>query len=168
MPPITETPAPVASAGLVARLAAHLGLSAPPEASPTAELDKLTASLAQLSSEYQAAQVTVTELSAKLDGITAELASAAAERDAANAVVAAIEALVPNSTAPGSNPAEAIAAAVSKQSADNIAASGFPPEQAPAVNNQAETEDTLSRSDFAKLTADKQMAFVQAKGKITE
>ena len=163
-----ETQAPAASLGLVARLAAHLGLTAPVEATPVAEADKLTADLAKLSGEYQALEAVTVELNCKIDTISAELAAVSAERDSVKAVVAAIEALVPNSTVSNADPAAAIAAAIAAKSVESISASGFPPDQAPSVNNEQQTEDTLSRDEFAKLTPEKQSAFSKRKGKITE
>lgn len=163
-----ETQAPAASLGLVARLAAHLGLSAPAEIAPVPEADKLTADLAKLSGEYQALEAVTVELNCKIDTINAELAAVCAERDSAKAIVASIEALVPNSTALNADPAAAIAAAVVAKSVENISASGFPPDEAPGVNNEQQTDDILTRDEFSKLTPEKQSAFSKRKGKITE
>lgn len=163
-----ETPAPAASLGLVARLAAHLGLSAPAEVAQVPESEKLAAELAKLSGEYQSLQDATIQLTSKLDLISAELAAVSAERDSANAVVAAIEALVPNSTVPNADPAAALAAAVAAKSTESISASGFPVDTAPAVNNEQQTEDTLTREEFSKLDPAKQSAFAKRKGKITE
>lgn len=163
-----EPQVPNASLGLIARLAAHLGRPSPVESAPVPEIEKLNEELAKLSSEYQSLQVESVQLNSKLDLISAELAAVSAERDSAKAVVAAIESLVPNSTGANADPIAAIAAAVVAHSTESISASGFPPDQAPSVNSEQQTEDVLTRDEFSKLTPEKQSAFAKRKGKITE
>ena len=157
-----ETPIPAPSAGLVARIAAHLGLTAPAEAAPvdaSLELADLQSKFDSLQAGFDAATLNALDLTNKVTALTGEL-------EVANATLAAIEALVPNSTT--SDPAAAIQAAVVRQSVEIVAASGFKAEEAPAVDASAADEKILSRSDFAKLTAQQQSDFSKSGGKLTE
>ena len=159
-----ETPIPAPSAGLVARLAAHLGLTAPVEAAPV-ETPVADTALADLQSKFDslqagfdAATVNAVALSEQVTALTGELATA-------NATLAAIEALVPNATT--SDPAAAIQAAVIKQSVEIVAASGFKAEEAPAVDPAAADEpQAMALADFNKLGTPEKNAFMQQGGKL--
>ncbi len=157
-----ETPVPAPSAGLVARIAAHLGLTAPVETAPvdaSAELADLQSKFDSLQAGFDAATLNALDLSNKVTALTGEL-------EVANATLAAIEALVPNCTT--SDPAAAIQAAVVRQSVETVAASGFKVDEAPAVDATAADDKSLSRSDFAKLTPQQQSDFSKSGGKLTE
>ena len=159
-----ETPIPAPSAGLVARLAAHLGLTAPVEAAPV-ETPVADTALADLQSKFDSLQAGFDAASVNAVALSEQVTALTAERDAAQGILAAIEALVPNIK---EGPAAAIEAAVIKQSVEIVAASGFKAEEAPAVDPAAADEKTLTRAAFAKLSAQEQSDFSKSGGKITE
>lgn len=159
-----ETPIPAPSAGLVARLAAHLGLTAPVEAAPV-ETPVADTALADLQSKLDSIQAGFDAASVNAVALSEQVTALTAERDAAQGILAAIEALVPNIK---EGPAAAIEAAVIKQSVEIVAASGFKAEEAPAVDPAAADEKTLTRAAFAKLSTQEQSDFSKSGGKLTE
>jgi len=159
-----ETPIPAPSAGLVARLAAHLGLTAPVEAAPV-ETPVADTALADLQSKFDSLQAGFDAASVNAVALSEQVTALTAERDAAQGVLNAIEALVPNIK---DGPAAAIEAAVIKQSVEIVAASGFKAEEAPAVDPSAVEERTMSASEFEKLTFKDRNSYMRSGGKVTE
>lgn len=158
-----ETPIPAPSAGLVARLAAHLGLTAPVEAAPV-ETPVADTALADLQSKFDSLQAGFDAASVNAVALSEQVAALTAERDAAQGILNAIEALVPNIK---DDPAAAIEAAVIKQSVEIVAASGFKAEEAPAVDPAAADEPAaMALADFNKLGTPEKNAFMQQGGKL--
>ena len=158
-----ETPIPAPSAGLVARLAAHLGLTAPVEAAPV-ETPVADTALADLQSKFDSLQAGFDAATVNAVALSEQVTALTAERDAAQGILNAIEALVPNIK---DGPAAAIEAAVIKQSVEIVAASGFKAEEAPAVDPNAANEPTaMALADFNKLGTPEKNAFMQQGGKL--
>lgn len=158
-----ETPAP--SPGLIARLAAAISNSAP-VIEPSAEVDAVTAQLAALQADHQALTEAATLAAEKLEAVQAELVTAQTEQAALQAKVAAVDAAVPGLSA-SAEPKAFFTAAVTTAAQEQIAASGFKPDAAPAVDANAGNEpEAMAHADFNKLSVTARNEFMSNGGKL--
>lgn len=161
----TETPAPAPSPGLIARLAAAISNSAP-VIEPSAEVDAVTAQLTALQADHQALTDAATLAAEKLETVQAELTEVQGNLDTACKTLAALNEVAPGITA-SADPKAFFTAAVTTAAQEQIAASGFKPDGAPAVDANAGNEpEAMPLAEFNKLTIAARNEFMSKGGKL--
>lgn len=161
----TENPAPAPSPGLIARLAAAITNSAPiPE--PDAALNSLQASFDALQADHQALTDAATLAAEKLEAIQGELSDAQGNLNTACNTLNAINEALPGVSA-AADPKAFIAAAVTAAAQEQIAASGFKPNEAPATDPQAGTEpEAMPLAEFNALSVSARNEYMAKGGKL--
>ena len=168
MPPETETPPAAPSPGLIARLAAAISNSTPaPE--PDAALNALQSSFDALQAEHSALTDAATQAASRLEAVQAELTEVQGNLNQTCGVLAAIDSVIPGIAA-AADPAAALTETITRRTADQVAAMGLPPGEAPGNDPKpnAQAEKTMSHDDFRKLPPAEANAFMRDGGKLTE
>ncbi len=164
-----ETAAPAPSPGLIDRLAAAIAAitNTTPAPEPDAALNALQASFDTLQADHQALTDAATLAAEKLEGIQAELTTAQGKLETATNALATVDAALPGLSA-SADPKAFFTAAVTTSAQEQIAASGFKPNEAPGVDAQDRSDDTKTRAEFAALTPQQQSEFSKAGGKLKD
>ncbi len=151
-----ETPVPAPSEGMLARLATKFGIRS--ESEIVAEMKAESAALLQAGNEAQA----------ELETTKAALAVIQGNLDSASNTLNAINLAVPGITA-SADPKAFFTSAVTTAAQEQIAASGFKPGEAPAVDaNAGDGPTAITSAEFAKLSFEARNEHVRKGGKVSE
>ena len=155
--PETPVTLPTASKGVMERIAAKLGIKSESEvvAALNEEITLLTAAANDAQSEVEVGKAEIARQNSLISGL--------------NAKISALDAVIPGITS-SADPAAALTETITRRTADQVAAMGLPPGEAPGNDPKptAQAEKTMSHDDFRKLPPAEANAFMRDGGKLTE
>lgn len=153
-----ETPIPAApSPGVISRFAEKFGFKTE------------TSAMAEIKDELAAMTLVANEAAAEAEVSKAEIARQNSVIAGLQAKVSALDSVIPGITA-SADPAAALTETITRRTADQVAAMGLPPGEAPDNDPKpnAQAEKTMSHDDFRKLPPAEANAFMRDGGKLTE
>jgi hypothetical protein len=159
-----ENPAPAPSPGLIARIAAAIANAPAPEPAPDAVA--LQSQLETLQADHSALTEAATAAADKLETVQGELATVQADLNQNCEILNAINLALPGVTA-AANVAEFIQAQITAKAQEQIAASGFKPNEAPGTDPQAGNEqEAMPLAEFNQLSVSARNEYMAKGGKL--